>query len=168
MEEGKQCVTFMHFCTMVANFTKTSSQLLESIYQAVLIYHKLDSSDTKGRKEKEHELSQQIRGLRDITASVLVVLKNSFSNIAILPPSQQLVLNFSTALIRIIIAFSNSAKKLESSEEMGRLYKDVLNSAKQTVSSINFSIKGINVFTLSSHNHIQITFDLIMRRKFRQ
>ena len=143
MENKQGGVTFIQFCSMIANFTKTSSHILESIYQAVLYFHKMDTGDVNGRKEKEHDLNQQIRELRDTTATVLIVLKNNFTNITSLPSPQQLVLNLSTTLIRIIIAFSNSAKKLESSEEIGRLYKDVLGSAKQAVSSINFSLKGI-------------------------
>lgn len=144
MEEGNkhQRVTFMQFCAMVANFTKTSSRMLESIYQSVLLFHKLDPNDVDGRREKDQELVQHIRELRDSTAAILIVLKNNFSNISALPPSQQLVLNFSTSLIRIIIAFSNSAKKLDPEEQIGRLYKEVLSSAKQTVSAINFSLKG--------------------------
>lgn len=148
MEDGKQGVTFMQFCALIANFTKTSSRMLETIYQSVLFFHKIDAGDIVARKEKGQELIQQIRELRDSTATVLIVLKNNFTNIYSLPPSQQLVLNFCTSLIRIIIAFSNSAKKMESSEEIGRLYKDVLSSAKQTVSSINFSLKGTHNFLL--------------------
>jgi hypothetical protein len=134
----------MQFCSMVTNFTRTSSRMLESIYQAVLLYHKMDAGDTNGRREREQDLVEQIRELRDATATVLIELKRNFINISSLPPTQQLVVNFTTSLIRIIIAFTNSAKKLESSEEIGRLYKEVLSLAKQTVSSINFSLKGIN------------------------
>jgi hypothetical protein len=139
----KQCVTFMQFCSMVNNFTKTSSQMLESIYQAVLLFHKMDAMDTEGRKEREQDLMDQIRVLRDSTATVLIEFKRSFSNASSLPATQQLVLNFSTSLIKLVIAFTNSARKLESGEEIGRLYKDILDTAKQTVSSINFSLKGI-------------------------
>eukprot|EP00026_Physarum_polycephalum_P002646 Phypoly_transcript_02654.p1 GENE.Phypoly_transcript_02654~~Phypoly_transcript_02654.p1 ORF type:complete len:365 (+),score=41.23 Phypoly_transcript_02654:112-1095(+) len=85
---------------------------------------------------------EQIRVLRDSTASVLIEFKRNFSNPSSLSPAQQLVLNFSTSLIKLIIAFTNSARKLEAGEEIGQLFRDILNTAKQTVSSINFSLKG--------------------------
>ena len=52
---NKQGVNFMQFCAMVANFTKTSSRMLESIYQTVLLFHQLEVGDVDGRKDKDRD-----------------------------------------------------------------------------------------------------------------
>lgn len=136
-------VSFMQFCSMVARFTKTISISLDSIYQLVIRLQELDRSDIEERKIRQDDMNDEIRGIRDNTASVLAVLKSNFLLIKHLPPSQQLVLNFTTALLKLIISFSNAARKLEERETIDKLYKDILSSAKQTVSAINFSLKGI-------------------------
>lgn len=139
---GANNVTFMQFCSMVAKFTKNVSSSLDTIHQLVLYLHQIDKGDDEW-KEREITLNEEITDLRESTAGVLVVLKNNFLIIRHLPPSQQLVLNYCTALIKLIIAFGNSAKKLEGKDVIDKLYKDVLGSAKQAVSAINFSLKGI-------------------------
>ncbi len=152
-------VSFMQFCALVAKFTKTVSASLESIHQLITFLHKntpppptitfngdIDYTPqiTTLFERKAHELKVEVQELRDSTANIVVVLKQVNVHIRYLPPSQQLVLNFSTNLIKQIVTFTHAAKRLDTPKaEIDRLYKEVLGCAKQAVAAINFTLKGI-------------------------